>query len=92
MRFGLGDHHDESAFLDIQYQDLVADPVRVAEAITTELGVPLGAETIADLENHVTSHRQHRFGKHRYSLEQFGLEREAVQARFADYYDRFISH
>jgi hypothetical protein len=34
-------------------------------------------------------HRQHRFGEHTYTLEEFGLEADAIRTRLSDYLDRF---
>ncbi|HSB78931.1 MAG TPA: sulfotransferase [Candidatus Methylomirabilis sp.] len=76
-------------FLDLYYDDLVANPIGVVRKVYThfDLAFPEGLEERID-----EFHRQNpkdRFGRHRYSLEQFGMHREEEMGRFAAYRDRF---
>ena len=59
------------------------------ERVYAFIGMPLDATARAAIEAMRKSSPQHRYGKHVYHLESFGLEAEALNARFADYRERF---
>mmetsp|Transcript_19362 Transcript_19362/g.54360 ORF Transcript_19362/g.54360 Transcript_19362/m.54360 type:complete len:299 (-) Transcript_19362:107-1003(-) len=72
-------------FVDVQYQDLVSDPVRVVERIYASRGCGVSPRYREALPQVLARLRQNKFGKHRYTLEQFGLTREAVRETFGPY-------
>jgi hypothetical protein len=82
-----GPHADR--FLDVHYAELVADPLGRLERVYDWLGDPLTAEARAAMERWVRENPQHKHGKHRYRLEDFGLDREEVGQTFAAYRERF---
>lgn len=83
--------HPSVDFLDIRYQDMVRDPLSWAETISARLGAPLDDAARAAMQAHMDTHRQHRHGRHRYSLAQFGLDEAEVRHRFAPYTERFLA-
>ena len=76
-------------FIDVDYRDFVADPMKVAERIHAHFGLDFSQQSRAALQAHATAHPQGQHGTHEYSLEQYGLTPEAVRDRFGDYIDRF---
>jgi hypothetical protein len=70
---------DPARFLDVAYDDLVADPAGVAERIYERLGVTLHGAA-ADAMRALTAPRE---SSHRYSLADFGLSAADVDAAFA---------
>ena len=76
-------------FLDLYYDDLVADPTGAVRKVYAhfDLSFPEG------LEQRIRGFHQRnpkdRFGTHRYSLEEFGMNREEEVRRFAAYRERF---
>jgi hypothetical protein len=76
-------------FLDILYADLVSDPVGQAQRALDFLGMDLDPEVERGMRRHLEDNPRRRHGRHRYALEDFGLERQEVDARFAAYRDRF---
>lgn len=85
-------HRDRSGdgpFFDVQYEDLVADPIAVVRSISTWDGTPLSPTEEAAMRAHLVAHPQGAFGRHRYSLDDFGLDAGEVRERFAAYCDRF---
>jgi hypothetical protein len=46
-------------------------------------------QTDQSMREHASVHRQNRFGEHTYTLEEFGLEADAIRARLSTYLDRF---
>ncbi len=72
-------------FVDVDYRELVADPLATTAKLYDDLGIELSTEAERRMAAHVAEHRQHRFGKHEYELADFGLERHALNDRLADY-------
>lgn len=83
------DRHDPSHFLDVSYYDVMSDPMAQIARIYAFAGLDFDAATRAAMEAARKSSPQHRYGKHRYRLESFGLEAESLNARFAPYRERF---
>ncbi|MEM7143056.1 MAG: sulfotransferase [Actinomycetota bacterium] len=72
-------------FIDVDYRDLVADPVGTARSLYDTIGVAFSEETEARMRAHVGEHKQHRWGRHEYTFEDFGLDAAALAERHADY-------
>jgi sulfotransferase family protein len=83
------DAHGDAAFIDVQYADLVTDPLPAIERIYEWAGDPLTPETEARMRRYVADNPQTRFGTHQYSLAGTGLERAELEDRFAAYRDRY---
>jgi len=76
-------------FWDVQYVDLVADPVGVVRRIYQWLDRPLTPETLERIAAWRDTNPQHKYGRHRYRLEDFDLDRDTVRAQFAAYCDQY---
>lgn len=79
-------HH----FLDIPYRKLVADPAGMVKEICANIGSPAGEEALAGMLGWLEQNRQHKAGRHIYSLEQFGFEAQTLGARFGRYQEAFL--
>lgn len=79
----------EGPFLDIDYTDLVADPIDELRRIYAWLGRDFSARVQGRMETWRAGNPQHKHGRHRYRLEDFGLRPEQIEAWFADYRTRF---
>lgn len=75
--------------LDVQYGDLVVDPVGTVEAIYAGCGRELSAQAREAISAHVRAHPRGRFGAHGYRLEDYGLDAGQIRERFADYISRY---
>jgi hypothetical protein len=80
--------HGDDRFVDIAYQDLLADPIDCVRRIYTRLGRELSPEAQSAMNHHIGEQVQGRWGKHTYSLAEFGLERGPIDERLAHYYAR----
>ncbi len=80
---------DPQQFVDVAYADLVADPREKVERIYAVAGLPLAGELPGRLRHFLERNPQHKHGRHRYRLEDFGLRRQALDARFAAYRQRY---
>ena len=80
---------DKQQFVDVAYADLVADPLAQVERIYAAAGLPLAGELPGRLQRFMGRNPQHKHGRHRYKLEDFGLERRVLDAGFAAYRQRY---
>jgi sulfotransferase family protein len=74
---------------DVSYNELVADPIREVRRIHDWLGKELSPELVSTMNSFVKKNPQHKHGRHSYSLEDFGLNRQKVDQAFAEYRARF---
>jgi hypothetical protein len=72
----------------VKFDDLVADPERTVTGIYRRLGIELSPEYARLLHNQAVRERRYR-SRHKYSLEELGLNREQIVAEFEDVFERF---
>ncbi len=70
---------------DVQYSCLVADPVGIVRGIYDRFGLPLSGAAVDNMRRWLACNPQGKHGRHRYSLEQFGLDRATVEGLFPGY-------
>jgi hypothetical protein len=85
------EENDPSRFYDVYYNDLLTDPMHIVRGIYAHFGYDFTAEMEHNITAWLKQNPQYKHGKHRYSLEQFGLTKAQVQERFAAYTARFGS-
>lgn len=81
--------HPEHPILDVQYADLVRDPVDTLAAIYNATGSELTDAARSAVERYVAQRPKGHFGTHRYDLADFGLDPSAISERFGPYIDRY---
>lgn len=77
------------AFVDVAYSSMVADPITAVRDIYTALGEELGPAAEDAMRRHTATHVKDRFGRHSYSLDDWGLDRSALTERFSPYLTRY---
>lgn len=80
--------HPEVPRAIVDYRDVVADPAATIEGLYRDLGLPLGPEYRERLLAEGKRAREHR-STNRYSLEEFGLDADAIRSGLADLFERF---
>ena len=76
-------------FLDLSYDEIERAPLPAIERIYAFLGWPLTGGARAAMQRFLDANPKNKEGVHRYSLAQYGLDRDAEMRRFADYCARF---
>lgn len=76
-------------FLDLYYADLVGDPVGAVHKVYAHFDMPFPGELEGKIGGFIRQNPRDRFGKHRYTLEQFGMNLEEETKRYAAYRERF---
>ena len=80
--------HPETRGAVVDYRDLTADPAATIEGIYRDLDLPLSDEFRAELAKQGKRERDHKTN-HEYSLEEFGLEADAIRDRLGVLFGRF---
>jgi hypothetical protein len=75
---------------DLRYDDLAADPTGQVERIYLHFGLPFTERYRETLRQWLEARPRHRFGRHRYSLEDFGFSPGELAERFEPYRKRFL--
>lgn len=76
--------YNPDQFVDVDYQDFVADPIGTVEKIYAQFSMPFTEEARRAVEQaHQGSLAEHRRPSHQYALEDFGVTAAEVDARFA---------
>jgi hypothetical protein len=81
--------HPEHPIVDVQYADLVRDPLRTVEDLYAACGEELDAGARDAITAYVTAHPKTEFGTHGYDLTEFGLDVHELTERFGAYVDRY---
>ncbi|MCU7728026.1 sulfotransferase [Actinoplanes sp. KI2] len=74
------ERHDPAHFIDVDYDDFVADPIGTVESVYERIGSPLTAEARAAM---TSLQAEPRGPAHHYDLADFGLTAADVDAAFA---------
>lgn len=78
-----------AGFFDVDYRELVADPLAVMARLCAELELPWSDEIRAKLASWLADNRQHKHGVHRYAAEDFGLTADGIAEQYSAYRERF---
>jgi hypothetical protein len=76
-----------NAVLDVQYDQLVKDPMQTVKDIYAHFGTPWSDEYQERLKNFLSDHPKDKHGAHRYTPEQFGQSADELNAHFASMSD-----
>jgi len=74
---------------DLQYADITADWQQSMQGVYDFLGMPFTDQARDAMQSWLDGNRQHKHGAHKYSLANFGLERDEVDRRLMFYRERF---
>jgi hypothetical protein len=80
----------EDRFLDLRYEDIVADPLGAARKVYAKIGQAMTPEDESAMRSWLAANGRDNRPSHQYSLEQFGLSADQLKSDFAAYRERFI--
>ncbi len=80
---------NDEGFIDVSYYDLIQDPVPQVARIYEAAGKELTPVARQAMEASRRVNRQHKYGRHKYSLADFGMTEDDVEPRIAAYRARF---
>ncbi len=77
-RFRAGEH----PIVDLDYTELAADPLSVMDGLYRDLGLELTPEAQQRMLSFLAANPKDKHGRHRYTLEEFGLDAADVRQSF----------
>ena len=83
------DTANPAQFYDVHYNNLMQDPIGTVRGIYEYFDYMFDDGLEEQMRQWLAKNPQGKHGRHRYSLEQFGLSREQVAKQFASYYQRY---
>ena len=79
----------DSQIHDIDYSELVADPIASVKRIYRRIGLEVSPAFERGMQQFLADNRQDKFGRHRYTPEEFGLTKAQLASRYRRYRERF---
>ena len=76
-------------FYDLEYKTLTKDPLAAVRNIYKHFDLDLTPEVEASMKAYVRDNPQHKHGKHKYSLSDYGLSTQDMKRSFAPYLNYF---
>jgi hypothetical protein len=89
LKFRDGGGIDPRQFIDVRYQDLMGDTFGTLRRVYQQLDLALDPAIESRMRAYLAGKPKGKFGKHEYSFDDLGLDRDIERARFAAYQARF---
>jgi Sulfotransferase family len=83
------DKAGEEQFFDVSYHDVMNDPVGTVRRIYARYDLEMSEAHAAAIRDWIANNPATKHGAHKYSSEQFGLDAQSINRRFAPYVERF---
>jgi len=79
----------DKGFIDVSYYDLMKAPMPEVARIYEAAGAELTPEVRDAMDASRKVNKQHKYGRHKYSLDDFGMTKGDIESRMASYRARF---
>jgi hypothetical protein len=79
----------EDRFFDVNYHEMIADPVKVIAGIYARFGRDVSPAYVDAIEGWVRENPQTKHGVHQHRARDFGIDPETVNRQFKAYTDRY---
>lgn len=76
-------------FIDVYYKDIVSDPISLVKDVYNQLDIEMNQNTAVRISQYLNDNPQGKFGVHKYSLGQYGLNEGKERLNYADYMAAF---
>ena len=87
--FGARKRLPNNAFVDVEYSDLVHDPMEVIRSLYSRLGRDLSGHVELRMRAFLSAHPDGKHGNHSYALAAFCMDPAKLSERFSSYRTRF---
>ena len=85
----ISEHHPNN-FLDLEFLNMIKDPIDEMKKIYEFIGEPFGEKTEVAMEAW-REENKHEMGAHKYSLEEYDLTESQINDNFAKYQQKYIN-
>ena len=83
------DAQGDDRFIDVSYYDLLENPEQEVKRIYDFAGIEFNQSVMDKVVATKNKNVQHRFGKHKYDIADFGLTKESIEAEYQFYRERY---
>ncbi len=80
---------EDSRFFDVQFNDIVSDPIKVIEKLYAHFDFDFSDKVRLAMQDYLNNRPRDKHGEHHYTLEKFGLSQQQHGPLFANYCKRF---
>jgi len=80
---------DPKRFFDVNFHNLVADYEGTVQEISEYFGLPFHADMPSRIDGYLGNERADAKGKHKYSVDRYGIDVDDVHRRYAEYISSF---
>lgn len=80
---------ESNQIIDCVYETLFNDPIGTVKAIYQRFGYVFTSEFESAMMEWLRENPQGKYGRHKYSLEEYGMTREAIEAEYHEYITKF---
>ena len=80
---------DPDKFIDIQYDEFIADPIKILKDIYLRTGRPMDQNLVDQLTLVDKKNTKGKYGAHKYSLNDFGISQETISSQYIGYVEYF---
>lgn len=77
-------------FLDIQYEEFIKNPIQTVKSIYEHYGIKYTDEFEQRMKVYLENNPQGKHGRHKYSLEEYGLSVDKVNSAFEHYNTHYV--
>jgi len=89
MEFRKTFEHPEQ-FFDVQYNDVVADPISIVKQIYAQFNLQYTQAFEDKMNQWLLNNKQGKHGRHEYSLEMYNLSKENIDKEWAEYTQTYL--
>lgn len=79
----------EEQIIDCKYPELFSDPVAMVKKIYAKFNLEYTEEFERRMIVYLENNRQGKYGRHKYSLEEYGFKRESIYQEYKDYMEHY---
>jgi hypothetical protein len=79
----------DNLFIDYAYKNIMGDPIGTVQKLYSQLGMTFSPDTRQAMQTWLDNNKQDKYGRHVYSLDQFGLTQDDIQREWAEYQNHF---
>jgi len=79
----------EEHIFDCVYEELFSDPIAVVKKIYRKFDLDYTHEFEEKMKIYLKSNKQGKYGRHKYTLEEYGFRKETIYKRYKDYIDHY---
>jgi len=82
----------ESQIVDAVYHEIFSDPIATVRKIYDKFQLEVTREFEERMTGYLAENQQGKYGRHRYSNEEYAIETEELKTRYRAYFDRYNFH